>query len=298
MYGKSIIIGLCVCGLVGVMETMAQDDNYNFADTQTSEIAAFQKEHVAMLVEQVDVTRDIVFAETAEKTLLLDVYQPKTRGTDPLPVVVWIHGGGLRGLDKDYDLVRWSAAYTALQGYVAVSIDYRLITEAPLPAAIDDCKAAVRYIRAHAETYGIDPERVAVAGESSGGYLAAFVTFTGDTEHFRSDYWSDTSGKVTCGVLWYPHTDRGEFVDPVDYISPTSSPALLVHGDYDSIVPLDESFKILKTCVRHAVPTGLYIIGNADHGMYDRNASRAAYQHHMEEALRVSLEYIRARLAE
>ena len=298
MYGKSIIIGLCVFGLTGVLGAMAEEDSYNFADTQTSEIAAFQKAHVEALVAQVAVTRDIVFAETAEKTLLLDVYQPKTRGEEPLPAVVWIHGGGLRGLDKDYDLIRWCAAYTAMQGYVAVSIDYRLLPAAPLAAAIEDCKAAVRYIRAQDVSYGIDPAYIAVAGESSGGYLAAFVTFTGDTEHFRNDYWNDTSDQVVCGVLWYSHTDRGEFVDPVDYISPTSSPALLVHGDYDSIVPLDESFKILKTCVRHAVPTGLYIIGNADHGMYDRNASRAAYQNHMEEALRVSLEYIRARLAE
>ncbi len=290
---------LCLGGLLGATSSMAEDnDNYNFADTQTDTIAAFQKAHVAELVSQVTVERDIVFAETPEKTLLLDVYPPPNRGEGPLPAIVWIHGGGLRGLDKDYDVIRWCAAHTALQGYVAVSIDYRLVTEAPLPAAIEDCKTAVRFIRHHAEEYGIDPERIAVAGESSGGYLASFVTFTSGTEHFQTEDWADASDAVNCGVLWYPHTDRGEFIDPVDYITSEAPPALLIHGDYDSIVPLEESFKILNRCVEHAVPASLYIIANADHGFYDRNADAAAYRRHMEEALRVSVEFVKARFGE
>ena len=120
------------------------------SDLITPEIRGFVPAHVEQLVQTVEVRRDIAFAETPEKTLLMDVYAPKQRADAALPCVVWIHGGGLQGLTKDYDLIRWCAIHTARAGFVSMSIDYRLRPEAELPAAIIDVNAAVRYIRARA----------------------------------------------------------------------------------------------------------------------------------------------------
>jgi len=287
-----LLAGTLVSALTGCATTPSPPP---FSRVVTPEVTAYRAEHVASLMEQVNVTRDIAFGETPEKTLLLDIYAPRDPSTTPRPCVVWIHGGGLDSLDKDYELIRWCAAYTARAGFVSASIDYRLVPEAPLPAAIVDCKAAVRFLRAHAAQYGIDPERIAVAGESSGGYLASYVAFASKDAGYDVGAWDGVSSDVACAVVWYGHTL--EDFNPLDHIAPDSPPALFIHGNRDSIVPISESHAFLERCTEQQVPASLYIIANAEHGMFDANAQLEAFKAHMEEALWATTVYLRRQLA-
>ena len=117
-----------------------------------------------------------------KKDLKLDLHRPSNpRGK--LPVIVWIHGGAWTEGTKNRLWIPWIAA----ENYAVASIDYRLSGEMPWPAQIHDCKAAVRWLRANAEKYGLDPARVAAAGDSAGGHLAAMLGVTGGMKEFEGD---------------------------------------------------------------------------------------------------------------
>jgi acetyl esterase/lipase len=122
----------------------------------------------------VDVQRDLVYKQVNGQTLQLDIYSPKSI-THPLPVVLWIHGHHWARGSKD----QRPPVNLMAQGYMVVSLDYRLSGEAPFPAAIEDCKAAVRWLRANAATYHIDPDHIGAWGYSAGGHLAALLGTSG-----------------------------------------------------------------------------------------------------------------------
>ncbi len=115
---------------------------------------------------------DVTYASYGDRTLEMDIYRPK--GTwGQLPAVVCIHGGGwANGTRANHGLV---AQALAARGYVAATISYRLSGEAPFPAAIHDCKAAVRFLRANAKEYGVDPDKIGAIGLSAGGHLTALL---------------------------------------------------------------------------------------------------------------------------
>lgn len=115
---------------------------------------------------------DLVFARYGDREMTLDLHRPKTAGP-PRPAIVCIHGGGWFKGERS-SMTNLAMAF-ASRGYVAVTISYRLSGEAKFPAAIQDAKAAVRWLRAEAKTYGIDPEKIGVTGLSAGGHLAALL---------------------------------------------------------------------------------------------------------------------------
>ena len=120
----------------------------------------------------IEVHEGLTFANYADRALQLDLYRPKDH-SGRLPAVVCIHGGGwAKGSRIHHTHI---AKALAARGYVTVSIDYRLSGEARFPAQIHDCKAAVRWLRAHAQQYGVDTNRIAATGASAGGHLAALL---------------------------------------------------------------------------------------------------------------------------
>jgi len=136
---------------------------------------------------------------------LFDLYKPRG-ATEPLPLVIWIHGGSWRYLDKS---TLELAQPLICNGYAVASIDYRLSTEAIFPAQIYDVKAAVRYLRANATLYGLQPNRIAVFGSSAGGHLSALAGTSGgvtDLESLQMGH-STTSSRVQAVVDWFGHTD-------------------------------------------------------------------------------------------
>ena len=144
-----------------------------------------------------DIRPDVEYGTANGKRLLLDAYVP-TGGEGRRPAVVMIHGGGWRLGDK----ASWrpEAERLAAKGWVAFSINYRLDEPAVFPAEIDDVQAAVRWVRAHAEEYRIDPARIAAIGESAGGHLAAMLATLGSGAR-------DRDARIRVGAAWSPPVD-------------------------------------------------------------------------------------------
>lgn len=128
----------------------------------------------------VRVERDIPYVTGGDPAQVLDLYLPEVATTTPRPLLVWIHGGGWQsGSKNDCPLSRM-----VLKGYVVASVEYRFSQKARFPAQIQDCQAAIRWLRAKSATYGIDPKHVGVGGGSAGGHLAALVGTAGGKNAF------------------------------------------------------------------------------------------------------------------
>jgi hypothetical protein len=125
-------------------------------------------------------TPNIQYGEVDDIPLLLDLFCPFPIPVEPLPAVVYIHGGGWDGGQRSGGMAPWLCPLLATQGFLAVTISYRLSYQAIFPAQIHDVKAAVRWLRANAEHYHLHPERIGVWGFSAGGHLAALAGVTGD----------------------------------------------------------------------------------------------------------------------
>ena len=148
---------------------------------------------------------DLEYSNPDNQHLMLDLARP-SKGDGPFPAVLLIHGGGFRaGNRHGYDGL---CMRLAQNGYVAATVEYRLAPKYQFPAAVYDCKAAVRWLRANAAKYHIDPARVGVAGGSAGGHLALFLGVTGDVKKFDGDGGNpDQSSKVDCVVSFYGPSD-------------------------------------------------------------------------------------------
>ena len=144
------------------------------------------------------VMKDQVYSEVGDVPRLADVYMPDEAG--PHPAIIYLHGGGWRFGDRSLgpDLSRFFAE----RGFVMVSIDYRLSDEALFPAAVEDTKTAIRWLRVHAKEYNVDPERIGLWGSSSGGHLAALVGLAPE-EAFVSQEWPDMNCSVQAVATGY-----------------------------------------------------------------------------------------------
>ena len=257
-----------------------------------------RKPLVDSLVSKVIVKKDIQYNQSG-RPLLLDMYYPPNYNNEKLPCIVWIHGGGLTSpvLKKDYDIIRWGTACSAINGFIAVSIDYRLVSEEPLPAAIQDCACAIRFLKANAEKYHIDENKMGVAGESSGGFLSAFMTYSGNTKIFTTYDWRKYSNEVACGVIWYGYTKHPKTTyDVLDYISRSDPPSLIIQGDKDQLVPLQESYNIKNTCEIKKLDVSLTVINDAVQGFFDINGKFPDYKKHMEQALDLTMTFFKKNL--
>jgi acetyl esterase/lipase len=214
----------------------------------------------------VTLLRDLAYVPDGHERQKLDLFLPERKAEGPLPVIVWIHGGAWREGDK------WPclADRFPTRGYAVASINYRLSGDAPFPAAIEDCKAAVRWLRGHARDYNLDPERIGVWGASAGGHLAALLGTSGDVKELEGKGGNlDQSSRVQAVVDWYGPTDflqmggwhdraaspESRFIggalqehkeavaraNPLTYLGKDAPPFLIMHGDADETVPLGQS---------------------------------------------------------
>jgi acetyl esterase/lipase len=254
---------------------------------------------VDSLVKQTIVKTNIRYNQSG-RPLLLDIYYPPDFKGESLPCIIWIHGGALTdtSLKKDYDLIRWGTSLSAINGFIAVSVDYRLLGETPLPAAMEDCATAIRFLKAHAGQYRIDTTRIGVAGESAGGYLAGFCAFAGSNDQFKTNDWENYSSRINCAVLWYPATNHKGFY-MLDYISDDDVPVMLIHGDNDRLVPICHSYLIEKSCKDNNVPVEMEVIKGADHGFFVNLSDPAGkfdlYRKNMETAVYLTIDYFKRR---
>lgn len=240
---------------------------------------------------------DVPFLEDGRKERL-DVYLPATEPAAPAPAVVWIHGGGWIGGTKTEARAKEICTTLAEAGYVTVSIDYKLGTGA-WPQNLFDCKNAVRFLRAHAARYRVDPDRIAVAGGSAGGHLALMVAFTaGHADLEPAAPYPGVSSAVRCAIDMYGITNlltrqktdaagrpTGEraggslqvfrardesdpvlrLASPVTHIGPQSPPVLILHGKIDSTVDYLQAEELARTLGEQRVPHELLLLEDAGH---------------------------------
>jgi acetyl esterase/lipase len=244
----------------------------------------------------VDIVKNVRYGTANGSDLLLDVYRPKIMPTGLLPAVVWIHGGAWQYGDKEKPL----AGILAYYGYFVVSIDYRLAPMNKFPAALEDTKCAVRWLRANAKQMRVDPDRIGVWGASAGGHLAAMVGLTPGRKEFEGNGGHpDQSSRVQAVCAFFPPTQWEPSVDqdprqreicvnflggtyaqmpgvyraasPVTYSSKDAPPFLLVHGDTDSEVPISQSEK-LDAALRQAGADVTFLrVKNAGYGFQPAN---------------------------
>ncbi len=243
------------------------------------------------------VLQDLEYARVGPKSLRLDLYLPQRTSGERLPAVIWIHGGAWLSGSKEN-----TRAFEVLgDGYAVASINYRLSFEGTFPAQIHDCKAAVRWLRAHADQYGLDPERIGVWGSSAGGHLAALLGTTGDVVELEgtvggdldqssrfqavcdffgpSDFlsvlegaWSSVRSPTSPQALLLggPVADRVELArlaSPVAHASPDDPPFLIVHGDRDLVAPLNQSVRLYQALRAAGVEVALHVVKGAGHGL-------------------------------
>jgi acetyl esterase/lipase len=241
------------------------------------------------------VLRDLVYVTGGHERHKLDLYLP-AQG-DKLPLIVWIHGGAWMGGSKD----RTMAAMFVRQGYAVASINYRLSQHAVFPAQIEDCKAAIRWLRANAGKYRIAPERIGVWGSSAGGHLVAMLgttngvkefdrgenlefssavqaacDFFGPTDFLQMDAHRLEKGMVHNGAgspesrlvggAIQEHKEKVARANPITYIGKDAAPFLIVHGDSDPLVPHHQS-ELLEAALKKAgVPVAFHTVVGGGHG--------------------------------
>lgn len=245
------------------------------------------------------VLRDVVFGQGGGRDLTMHIVLPKNAAESRRPAYVWIHGGGWQGGKKDGGVGK--VMPMVREGFVGATIEYRLTGEAPFPAQIEDCKCAIRYLRAHAEKYNIDPNRIAVGGSSAGGHLVALLgTSAGADELEGQGGWADQSSEVQAVIDLYGPTDFKAFVttkgyeghnragspeskllgggevlpneagikrvNPITYVDEADPPFLIIHGTKDRTVPLNQSEAMDHALKSVKVESTLHIIEGAGHG--------------------------------
>ena len=250
----------------------------------------------------VDVRKDVQYGEADGVPLLMDVYEPAGQ-SGPLPAIVVIHGGGFYSGDKsDPDVARVSHMFAAL-GYRTFDVNYRLAPEYPFPAANDDVRNAIGYIRQNARSLGVDPKRIGVLGSSSGASLAAWAAYVGKGP---LDVGSRVSAVVTFSGAFdlpalpselppgdprvnpdmpghgylVPGPDLSEqaiAASPITYVDPSDPPILMIRSQ-DESSPLQQSELMLSKLKAEGVPAQLVVRPGTAHALSGPGLGRQLYR--------------------
>lgn len=243
----------------------------------------------------VSVSRDLAYNENGHDRQRLDLYVPES--SEPLPLIIWIHGGGWQAGNKASCPPARNGF--AERGYAVASIGYRLSGQATFPAQIEDCKAAISWLRQNAQKFNLDVERFGVWGSSAGGHLAAMVGTTGEVSEFGSGPSSPFPSHVRAVCDFYGPTDFHAFVtepgyeshaakrspeskliggpvlespeevkkvNPITYVTDDDPPFLIVHGDQDKTVPINQSELLFEALQNADVSVRFHTIHGAGHG--------------------------------
>lgn len=255
-----------------------------------------------VLPEGVRMERDLAYIPDGDEAQRLDLYLPEELPAAPLPLIVHIHGGGWMGGNK------FPCPFVGMvrEGYAVASVEYRFSQKAKFPAQIQDCQAAIRWLRANAAKYHLNPEKVGVVGGSAGGHLSALVGTAGGTGAFPAIGGNeDQSDRVqaVCDIFGpadfttvveqaaadpnvknvftfnspkdpysqligvpLETTENSRAVSPVTYLSEDDPPFLILHGTHDALVPYAQSVQFAEALREEGVPVWLQTLPGAGHG--------------------------------
>jgi acetyl esterase/lipase len=221
----------------------------------------------------------------------LDLYIPTDH--KGMPLIVFVHGGGFAHGGKLGDSLNPDELQLLWAGYAMASVDYRLAPGALWPAQIEDCKAAIRWLKVHAEQYGYDPNRIGVIGESAGGQLVAMLCTTSGTKKFDTGENVDHSSDVSCAVdLFGPtdftapemsadggaiallggpikeHMEAARAASPIYHIHPDQPPILVIQGTADRLVPFLQSERFVDAMEKVGAPFYFHAVAGGGHNPY------------------------------
>ncbi len=257
------------------------------------------------LSQQVRTIPNVVYARANGWEGKLDVYAQ--RGQTPMPTVIFIHGGGWVQGTKEGSVLQL-LPYIAM-GYSVVNVEYRLGNVSPAPAAIEDCRCALRFLVAHAKDYNLDPDRLIVAGASAGGHLALTTGMVPAQAGFDRSCLVPGEPRVAAIVNFFGITDVGDLLDgpdkkpfpeswpyavqwlgnqpnrleiaraasPLTYVRPGVPPVISIHGDADPLVPYNHSVRLQEALQKAGVAHELVTIPGGGHGGFPPDQWQRSY---------------------
>ena len=241
---------------------------------------------------------DITYAQVdswfghCRRDLKLDIIYPETKDGKIYPCILWICGGAWLMMDKSAHNLYLSRL--ASSGFVVASVEYRTSNQGPYPMPLQDVKAAIRYLKAHADRFRINKEQIGVMGESAGGYLTCMAALDNDPANDVGDY-LDQSSQVQAACPWYPPTNVSSFPyddvvkaamspesqllgynvmtnkedavkqSPVSRVTPAAPPFLIIHGTQDRTVPFTQSEELYDVLEKAGCDVTLLALDGADH---------------------------------
>ncbi|HJN52319.1 MAG: alpha/beta hydrolase [Pseudomonadales bacterium] len=251
---------------------------------------------------EIHVELNRAFASGGGRDLKCDIYTPGDLD-QPAPAVLIIHGGGWRSGSKDW--MAGSALHLAGKGYVCIANEYRLNTESTWPAQIEDVKAAIRWIRAHADSLGVNPDMICLQGHSAGAHLSLHAAGTANQERFSgvgghpgvdesvaatavfyapvrfSLGQEELSGATPLRALLGHDGGSGEEArkaSPIEYVSAQFPPTLLLHGTADKVVRPSASMRMYEALSTAGAEVELHMLSHLPHGFARRGRYLAVYQ--------------------
>ena len=229
------------------------------------------------------VEKDVTYCAVDGVELKMDVYYP-SQNNGHFAVTMYVHGGGWSSGDKAQGAGAIEIPELQKAGFLVVSVNYRLAPEYEFPAMIEDVKCAVRSLRAHADEYNLDPNRIGVWGGSAGGHLVALLGTSDESAGFDVGEYLEYSSRVQAVVDMFGPTDLtvqfeggyesasrvfGDFdaalASPVTYVTADDPPFLMLHGEKDALVPIEQSQILLAALQSVGVPAELVPVVNANH---------------------------------
>jgi acetyl esterase/lipase len=252
-----------------------------------------------VIPENVVLDRDVQYGNGGGHAIVLDIVRPREASKEQRPAIVFIHGGGWSGGNKE-SAIGSLVPFAATGKYFCATVEYRLSGEATWPAQIQDCKAAIRWLKANAEKYNVDPERIGVWGGSAGGHLVSMLGLTGGIRDLEGNGGSpDQSSRVACVVdfcgpsdflsiakakadtgrnaygpvsklLGGPVEENEELAkaaSPLTYVSKDAPPFLIVHGTADNTVPLAQAESLYEALRRSGADATFVKIEGGGHGI-------------------------------
>lgn len=244
---------------------------------------------------------DLDYSGAGNPRQMLDLYLPENYAEmdKPLPLICWIHGGGWKNGSKDNTGILRTVLQTGK--FAGASIGYRLSDEAQWPSQIHDCKAAIRWLKAHAEEYNFDASRIGIAGSSAGGHLVAMLGVSHEVEHLEGDIGEHNAqnSEVACVVDLYGPTElltmsdfdstmdhnapdspesllvggpiqenkeKANDASPIKHVTEDDEPFLIIHGTEDPLVSYEQSTEFEKALEEAGVPAILITVDGGGHG--------------------------------
>lgn len=296
MHMKNLHAGLIAIFFLGILDITALQNSVAVQQAETQRSANPQNARVPAGVKAF---RDLAYVTNGHERQKLDLYVPE-KANGSLPVIVWIHGGGWAAGSKD-GCPLLNGDYTR-HGFAIASIGYRLSSDAIFPAQIEDCKAAIRWLRAHAKDYNLNPDHIAVWGSSAGGHLVALLGTSDHVKEFDVGENLDQSSRVQAVCDYYGPTDLLQMdehalptaflkhdaanspeamliggpiqeykeaankANPISYVTEDAPPFLIVHGDKDPLVPHHQSELLYEALKSAGTQVRFHTLEGARHG--------------------------------